>query len=242
LYELLTGERVFRAGTLQETIAAVLEREPDWQRLPASTPPSVRQLLRRCLQKDPNQRLTAIADARKIIEQAQHGWSRWRIAGVCALLLVLVSMSAFLFRSPVRPTDSSQWVQLTKFSDSVTQPALSPDGRMVAFIRGESTFYGSGQIYVKILPDGAPAQLTHDNLDKMSPVFSPDGTHIAYTTVNRILYGTHGRFPYLVASRNDTQKRKSVYLDRSTANHVLRNAHGRTIWLSVTSKRTEPAA
>jgi eukaryotic-like serine/threonine-protein kinase len=56
---------------------------------------------------------------------------------------------------------------------------------MVAFIRGESTFYGPGQIYVKILPDGEPVQLTHDNLDKMSPVFSPDGTRVVYTTVNR---------------------------------------------------------
>jgi len=184
LYELLTGERVFRASTLQETIAAVLEREPDWQRLPAKTPGKVRQLLRRCLEKDVDQRLAAIADARKIIEQAHHGWNRWRIAGVSTLVLVLAAVSALRLLRPVQPTDSSQWVQLTKFPDSVSQPALSPDGRMVAFIRGESTFFGPGQIYVKILPDGGPVQLTHDNLDKMSPVFSPDGTRIAYTTVN----------------------------------------------------------
>jgi hypothetical protein len=55
---------------------------------------------------------------------------------------------------------------------------------MVAFIRGESTFCGPVQIYVKILPDSEPVQLTHDNLAKMSPVFSPDGARIAYTTVN----------------------------------------------------------
>jgi hypothetical protein len=184
LYELLTGERAFQAGTLQETIAVILEREPDWQRLPASTPARVRQLLRHCLQKNADQRLATIASARKTIEQAQHRWSRWRIAGVCALVLALAAVGAVQLQGPVRPTDSSQWVQLTKFSDSVSQPALSPDGRMVAFVRGESTFYGPGQIYVKILPDGAPVQLTHDNLDKMSPVFSPDGTRIAYTTVN----------------------------------------------------------
>ena len=184
LYELLTGARIFRADTLQETVAAVLEREPDWQRLPASTPVSVRQLLRRCLRKDANQRLAAIADARKTIEQAQHGRNRWRIAGVCALVLVLVAVSALRLQRPVRPADSSQWVQLTKFPDSVSQPTLSRDGGTVAFIRGESTFIGPGQIYVKILPDGDPVQLTHDNLDKMSPVFSPDGIRIAYTTMN----------------------------------------------------------
>jgi serine/threonine protein kinase len=184
LYELLTGERIFRAGTLQETIAAVLERDPDWQRLPAKTPAKVRQLLQRCLQKDEKQRLPGIADARKTLEEAQGGWNRWRVAGVSALVLMLAVVSAIWFERPVRPTDSSQWVQLTKFPDSVTQPALSPDGRMVAFVRGESTFFGAGQIYVKILPDGAPVQLTHDDLNKMSPVFSPDGTRIAYTTVN----------------------------------------------------------
>jgi serine/threonine protein kinase/Tol biopolymer transport system component len=184
LYELLTGQRIFRAGTLQETITAVLEREPDWRLLPAKTPARVRQLLQRCLQKDVKQRLPAIADARKTIEATQRGWNRRHVAGVSALVLALAAVAAFWLKPPARLTDSSQWVQLTKFSDSVTQPALSPDGRMVAFIRGESTFYGPGQIYVKVLPDGSPVQLTRDNLDKMSPVFSPDGTRIAYTTVD----------------------------------------------------------
>jgi len=182
LYELLTGARIFRADTVQETVSAVLEREPDWHRLPAKTPAKVRQLLRRCLQKDVNQRLPAIGDALKTIEQAQDGVNRWRIAG--ALVLVLAAVIAVWLARPVQPTDSSQWVPLTKFPDSVAQPVLSSDGRMAAFVRGESSFYGPGQIYVKTLPDGEPVQLTNDTLDKMSPVFSPDGSRVAYTTVN----------------------------------------------------------
>ena len=185
LYELLTGKRAFPGATLQDTIAAVLQREPDWHALPAKAPAKIRELLRQCLQKDANRRLDNIADARRTIEQAQRGGNRWRAVAVAAAVLAMLAIGAALWlRAPSRAADRSQWVQLTKFSDAVSQPALSPDGRMLAFIRGSSTFVGPGQVYVKILPDGEPAMLTHDNLNKMSPAFSPDGTRIAYSVVD----------------------------------------------------------
>ena len=56
---------------------------------------------------------------------------------------------------------------------------------MIAFIRGPETFVTPGQIYVKMLPDGPPVQLTHDDLRKMAPVFSPDGSRIAYTATDK---------------------------------------------------------
>jgi eukaryotic-like serine/threonine-protein kinase len=109
----------------------------------------------------------------------------WRtLAPIAALALAMFAISAALWlRSPTRLSDRSQWVPLTKLPDPVSQPALSPDGRMLVFIRGDSTFFGPGQVYIKMLPDGQPVQLTHDSLDKMSPVFSPDGARIAYTAV-----------------------------------------------------------
>jgi WD40-like Beta Propeller Repeat len=76
----------------------------------------------------------------------------------------------------------AEYAQVTSFADSATSPALSPDGRFLTFIRGNSTFEGPGQIFMKRLPDGQPVQLTHDDAAKMSPVFSLDGSRIAYTS------------------------------------------------------------
>lgn len=109
-----------------------------------------------------------------------------RIVFIAAATLVLLATGTALWwwRNSSRLPDRSQWVQLTKFPDSVVQPALSPDGHMVAFIHGYGTFLDPGQIYVKILPDGQPVELTHDNMLKMSPAFSPDGSRIAYSSVD----------------------------------------------------------
>jgi serine/threonine protein kinase len=70
LYEMLTGVRAFGGETVTETLAAVLRGEPDWSRLPADTPPSVRRVLRRCLEKDRKRRLRDIAEARFQIAEA----------------------------------------------------------------------------------------------------------------------------------------------------------------------------
>ena len=73
LYEMLTGRAVFPGETISDTIAAILEREPEWGALPAHTPAGIRRLLRRCLDKDPNRRLHDIADARIEIDDVQSG-------------------------------------------------------------------------------------------------------------------------------------------------------------------------
>jgi len=188
LFEMLTGRPPFRGQTVAETLAAITEREPDWKSLPSDTPATIRDLLRRCLQRDLALRLPDVTEARETIDRSLRGLNRWRVAAMAAAALaVLAVATSLLWREPARPADRSDWIQLTQFPDSVVHPALSPDGRMVAFVRGPSdplAPFVPGQVYVKVLPGGEPVQLTNDDLFKMSPVFSPDGSRIVYTTVN----------------------------------------------------------
>jgi hypothetical protein len=185
LYELLTDKRAFPGEMVSETIAAVLAREPDWHVLPARTPPKIRELLRQCLQKEPGCRLDRIEEARRAIQKVRTGRDHWRVGAITVATLAILAIFAMLWLgNGDRTADRSEWVQLTKFIDPVSQPALSPDARKLAFVRSTSTYYAPGQVYVKSLPDGDPVELTHDDLRKMSPVFSPDGKSIAYTAVD----------------------------------------------------------
>ena len=70
LYEMLTGKRAFEGETVSDVLAAVIMRDPDWNELPESAPPSVRRLIRRCLEKDSRRRLRDIGEARITIEEA----------------------------------------------------------------------------------------------------------------------------------------------------------------------------
>ena len=73
LYEMLTGRAVFAGETVTDILAAVVTREPDWSALPPATPPSLRRLMRRCLQKDPKQRLRHAGDARLELAETSDG-------------------------------------------------------------------------------------------------------------------------------------------------------------------------
>ena len=204
LYELITGKRAFQGEASSDTIAAVLKCDPDWNALPRGTPASIRELLRRCLTKDRASRLQRISDARKTLEDARRRSSAWQVAAIATVALAALAIGASLFsRGPSGSSNLSQWIQITKLPDSVSQPALSPDGSKITFVRGPETFFGPGQVYVKTLPDGEPLQLTHDSLMKMSPVFSLDGERISYTTVD----DKFGWYSWLVSAAGGDPKR-----------------------------------
>jgi DNA-binding winged helix-turn-helix (wHTH) protein len=103
---------------------------------------------------------------------------------VAAVVVLSAALAGALFLRRSHPANSpagKEWEQLTFFTDSAVYPALSPDGRMLAFIRGSDSFLGPGQIYVKLLSGGEPVQLTNDSRTKLAPTFSPDSSSIAYS-------------------------------------------------------------
>ena len=192
LYEMLTGHVAFKGGMPSDTIAAVLGSEPAWDALPDGTPASIRQLLQRCLEKDPKRRLQDLSDLWLEIDGshaapgARPPSPAFRAALAMAVTFVLLTGSAgwFYLARPTAPvTSPSEYTQLTNFTDSVSSPSLSPDGRMVTFKRGEDSFLSAGHIYVKQLPNGESLQLTTVAGRTFGPVFTPDGTRIAYTQV-----------------------------------------------------------
>jgi Flp pilus assembly protein TadD/TolB-like protein len=124
LYEMLSRRRAFSGETVTDVLAAIVSTEPDWTRLPAATPPRLRELLERCLQKDANKRLRDIGDARNEIDQAleesQPGSTpvraarrRWLAAGVVLIGLVAASAIWLRFRpAPATPIGLPERKQL----------------------------------------------------------------------------------------------------------------------------------
>jgi DNA-binding winged helix-turn-helix (wHTH) protein/Tol biopolymer transport system component len=104
----------------------------------------------------------------------------WSItAAVCAISAIF----GIAFFHSGQSTAQVTFTQLTDFMDSAVAPAVSPDGRMVAFIRGSNPFLSSDPIYLKMLPDGEARRLTDDDRPKYGLAFSPDGSEITYTAL-----------------------------------------------------------
>jgi serine/threonine protein kinase/Tol biopolymer transport system component len=199
LYELLAGRRPFTGASNIDVLHSIV-RSPA-PPLPDDVPLPMRLLIEKALEKDPGDRFQTmrdmVTDLRRATRQAaevhpalaaalRSRYARSWLIIAAASVILLVGGSVLLVPRLRRSTDPAhlEYTQLTSFADSAVAPAISPDGRMLAFIRSENTFMGPGDVYVKLLPDGEPAQLTHDGVRKMGPVvFSPDGSRIAYSYI-----------------------------------------------------------
>ena len=123
-----------------------------------------------------------------------------------AALLVGAYVAGWLPGSPESAvTSPSEYIQLTNFTDSATAPALSPDGRMVTFIRGGGYFLSRGQIYVKRLPNGESVRMTNDEKLKYARClhWTALESHIrsSNSRSKARFFGTHGPYRCLGASR-----------------------------------------
>src|SRR2546422_391313 len=194
LFEMLTGSSAFARETVTDTIVAVVGAEPAWKSLPPDTPGSIRRLLTRCLQKDARRRLHDIADARIELEDTMATPAepapvpaprRWSPVALSALSLGIATALVFLWavldrfgRPAARPSPPDIRVtRLTDLPGREETPAISPDGRSLAFTAGVG---GKRQIFVQLIAGGAPLQITRDPVDHEIPRWSPDSSLILY--------------------------------------------------------------
>ena len=199
LYEMLTGRTAFAGETISDTIAAILGREPDLSKLPATTSSGVRRLLPRCLAKDLKPRLRDIGDAHADLDDAVPIAA---VAGVAAraevfrralqwagVLIVGIGTGALAMWliGPVPAPDPvplfSRAHRLTTTPAHEFGPAVSPDGKWVAYL---SDARGPTDVWVKFTAGGDPANLTASaplEIQVRSAIggldISPDGRSIA---------------------------------------------------------------
>jgi Tol biopolymer transport system component/predicted Ser/Thr protein kinase len=193
LYEMLAGERPFRAKGNMELLQQVIEREP--APLSEAIPQALQAVVNKALRKNPADRYSSMTEMVAALREIQRSGQavpvatpkrrrQWLAVASAAAIVAAALAGVWWFRP--RQAASGQrleYVALTNFSDSAVSPTLSTDGRMLAFIRGANTFTGPGDVYVKLLPDGDPVRLTTDDGEKMGPLnFSADGSRIAYTS------------------------------------------------------------
>jgi len=209
LYEMLTGERLFTGETVTDVLAAVVRQEISWDSLPPATPAALRQLVRRCLERDAARRLRDIGEARIAIEDAiahpdaarlvgspgeaprpqKRSAVPWLVAGALALALALVAWapwrSAPLPATPLRlSVELGADVILPRPTGNPGPSiALSPDGRLLVFVGQTGT--GARLLHVRRL-DQALATPLPGTEGASHPFLSPDSRWIGFFADNKI--------------------------------------------------------
>jgi serine/threonine protein kinase/Tol biopolymer transport system component len=182
-YELLTGERLFKGEEVGDILAAVIKDEPDLSRVPLQT----RRLLRSCLQKDPKQRLSSVADAKLLLDDpagAAHvpsgvaSANRSRLPWIVAALLLATTLGvSFVHVRETPPAAQSLRFQIsTPGSEAAQYPTLSPDGRNLAFVGSNG---GPSQVWVRAM-DALDARPLAGTDGATYPFWSPDGAYLGF--------------------------------------------------------------
>ena len=200
-YEMLTGNALHRGETAAETLASVLMRDSTLEALPADTPAAIRNLLRRCLEKNPKRRVQSAGEARIILEDVLSGTApaepaaagavpaarspraAWIASGVAAVLLFALGILSFMhFREKPPAPRVARFIVLppekTTFSTAPQVLAISPDGTKLAFL-ANSPGVGNFQIWIRPI-DSLAAQLLHGTDGASQPFWSWDSRYIAF--------------------------------------------------------------
>ncbi len=227
LYEMLTGASLFAADTVSDTLAGVLRADIDLAKLPPSTPAAIRRLLRRCLERNPKNRLHDIADARIVLDEVLGGpdelpppaaetngaaRTRGRTWGLAAgALLVGLGVGALVFRAAAPSESATQGAALhAEFeiptpsgTTMVSGLALSSDGRQLAFVaRGKD---GRTALWVRSLGSTEAKELP-GTVDARFPFWSPDGRRLGFFAQRRLkVIDLLGGSPRVVAETGSTQ-------------------------------------
>ncbi|HET7293129.1 MAG TPA: protein kinase [Vicinamibacteria bacterium] len=195
LFEMLTGRPLFDGPTPSDVLAAVLRGEVDWSWLPDETPVPVRRLLRRCLSRDPRQRLRDMADARLEVDEALRGpdvadgveparrsVAGWRgflpYAGALAAVALALGFAIGRRGSSVPPRLSRLSLRLVPPPQADGGIAISPDGARLAYV-------AKGGVQVRTLDDEEARPLLEARGRR--PSFSPDGEWIAFIGADGLL-------------------------------------------------------
>jgi len=195
LYEMLVGQRAFHRSTGADTASAILKEEPpDFSSTGRYIPAALDRIVRRCLQKNPEQRFQSARDLAFHLESLSSDSGtdarmpplpenkkspyQWIIAGVAILLALTAGVWWYCGRTQ-RVTTPVTFLRLTDFDGIEESPTFSPDGKSVAFV-SDST--GSRQIWIRLLAGGPPLQITHGSEDHLEPRWSQDSATIIYYT------------------------------------------------------------
>jgi Tol biopolymer transport system component len=200
LFEMLTGRRAFARTTTSDTIVAILEHQPDWGAIPRNTPPGIRKLLARCLEKDPRQRLRDIGDANLEIAEAlepsqekeaetaassRFAFLKRRVSLVLLVVAVALFAAYLLWFRPARfGTRVHLAIPLPAGQQLTGPPAISTDGRLIAWTSRTAT--GRASLYIRALSEPA-ARVVSGSEDAYLPFFSPDGEWVAFFANGRLI-------------------------------------------------------
>ena len=198
LYEMLTGERAFKGNTPVSTLAAILNQEPKpAAQLAPDLPVGVGRILARCLRKSPAERFQNAQDLHMLLdelrEDSQSGASgpiavrrfgrpkRWIVVALAGVIALAAGLAAGRFLWPREvPALAYSFAPITHDAGLTTEPALSPDGKLVAYASDRSAT-GNLELWVQQVSGvGDPLQLTHGDRDSHEPCFSHDGSQIAF--------------------------------------------------------------